>query len=54
MIMVRSPDKYYSILKLICDGKTTTGEISGSLNLNSNGLSPYRPRNTGTRSYILL
>jgi len=38
---LRYPDKYYSILKLICDGKTNTGEISGSLNLNSNELSPY-------------
>lgn len=38
---MRSPEKYFSILKLVSDGKTTAGEISGAMNLNSNELSPY-------------
>ena len=38
---LRSPEKYFSILKLIAGGKNSTSEISGTMGLNSNELSPY-------------
>jgi len=38
---LRSPDKYFSILKLIANGKNSISEISGSMGFNSNELSPY-------------
>ncbi|OWP57176.1 MAG: hypothetical protein B2I17_02020 [Thermoplasmatales archaeon B_DKE] len=38
---LRSPDKYFSILKLIANGKNSISEISGSMGVNSNELSPY-------------
>lgn len=38
---LRSPDKYFSILKLIANGKNTISEIAGSMGFNSNEISPY-------------
>ena len=38
---LRSPEKYFSILKLIASGKNSTSEISSAMGLNSNELSPY-------------
>ncbi|EQD63722.1 ATP-binding protein, partial [mine drainage metagenome] len=38
---LRTPDKYFSILKLIANGKNSISEISSSMEVNSNELSPY-------------
>ena len=38
---LRSPEKYFTILELIANGKVTTTEISHAMNLNSNEISPY-------------
>jgi AAA+ ATPase superfamily predicted ATPase len=38
---LRTPDKYFTILRLIAGGKNTSTEISHSMNVHSNELSPY-------------
>ena len=38
---LRSPDKYFTILRFISAGKNTSAELADSMNLNTNELSPY-------------
>ena len=38
---LRAPEKYFTILRLIAEGKNNTSEISGAMGMNSNEISPY-------------
>ncbi len=38
---LRAPEKYFTILRLIAEGKNKTSEISGAMGMNSNEISPY-------------
>ena len=38
---LRAPEKYFTILRLIAEGKNNSSEISGAMGMNSNEISPY-------------